>query len=70
MIMYDIVGNMICWRCIHATATWKTDENDTMKRPYCELLEDIPDPFGSCEEDLGSYKFVDRGYDIRNKRKN
>ena len=58
MSEYDIINNMICWRCIYTTAILKG-------RPYCELLGDIPDPDGSCEEELYGYRFKDRGCDIR-----
>ncbi len=57
---YDIIDNMICWRCIHTISVIRG-------RPFCRLLGDIPDPDGSCEEELYGNRFKDRGYDVRQK---
>jgi len=51
---YDIVKNMRCWKCYHATK-WGN-------RPYCKLDEDIPDPSANCEEMFGVDRFKLRLY--------
>lgn len=40
-----LIKNMFCWNCIHCTSRWGA-------RPYCELLQDIPDPmekYNNCQ---------------------